>query len=861
MKKLIVIDGYSLLFRAYYATAYKGEDTILKTSFGLPINAIFTFANMVFPILSKLGKDDGIVVALDTGHKTKRHEIYKEYKANRTAVPESLTVQMPILREFLDSLNVFHYEETGYEGDDVAGSIAKQAQAQGIDVEVYSSDHDYLQLVDDHIIINLIKKGTKDIVPETMDNFYELNNFYPSQLADYKGLRGDSSDNLIGIPGVGDKTAILLLNEYKTLDNLYANIDAIKGKLKENLITYKDQGLLSRELAVIDINLALPFKMDSLLYKGYEFDKINSFIQKYELKSMVGKLGKLKEYKKVQEISLDFENPKYIQIPNCKNLENIKSLGIGANYDYDNYHKSKVEGFALFDGNDNFYITYLDAKKDEYFKKILENGSVIKFLYDYKALYYILKKINIHLSLPTFDLALAVYMLDSNQKTDIITCFHYFDTTISDKETDPITHCVDVAQKCFELEDNVIKMLKQKDLFELYNTVEIPLSKVLSDMEYEGFPLDKEILLSFKKEYEEKIASLQNAIFEMAGEEFNIASPTQLGPVLKRMLGIDDDKKLKTTSIDMLKHYDDNPFVALVLDYRKYNKLLSTYVLGLLDSVYSDGKIHCIFNQTTTTTGRLSCSEPNLQNITVRDEEGKYIRKAFYYKDENYVILSFDYSQIELRLLAHIANCPKLQQAFINNEDIHTSTAKYIFNKDSVTALERRKAKAVNFGIVYGISDYGLKEQIGVPLTEAKEIITRFYENYPEVRLYANNTIKNLEKYGYVKTIFNRIRYIPEIFDPDFHKREFAKRAATNVPIQGSAADLIKIAMIHIADLLKGYDSKMVLQIHDELIFKMNVNELESLMPKIKELMENVIKLNVPLKVDGGYAKDWYSVK
>lgn len=860
MKKLIIIDGYSLLFRAYYATAYKGEDTILRTTNGTPINAVFTFGNMLFPILQKLSKEDGIIVALDTGHKTKRHDEFIDYKANRTSPPESLKVQFPIIREFLDSLNIFHYEEIGYEADDIAGSVAKKAEKDGIDVEIYTSDHDYLQLVDDKITVNIIKKGIKDIIPETPKNFVEINGILPSQIPDFKGLRGDSSDNLPGIKGVGDKTANDLLNKYSSFDDIYDHINEIKGKLKDNLLCYKDQGIMCKHLAIIEQNVALPFETSSLMYKGYKPLIAKSFIDKYEMKSLTAKLVKIKEFED-NEMFISFNETSYEIIDTCINLENEKELGFAANFQNNDPHNSKIIGFSFYSKNQSYYIDFSKAIRDPSFKKIIESNSINKYVYEYKPLRYILRKNGILLSNPTFNITLAVYMLDSNIKVTPKTCFLYFGLQLPIQESDSVLFTTEIAKNSFLLKDKITAILKQKELFELFNNVELPLSKVLCDMEFEGFPIDKNFLLVLKKEYMQNISELEKTIHLLSGQDFNISSPSQVQQVLLKVLNL-NASELKDTSVDTLKHYEDNPLVSLILEYRKNSKMLSTYVIGLLDCINKeDNKIHCIFNQVATTTGRLSSSNPNLQNISVRDPDSKIIRKAFYYSDSNYTILSYDYSQIELRLLAHISNCQKLKEAFINGEDIHSATARHVFKTNDVTPLQRRKAKAVNFGIVYGISAYGLKEQVDCSLSEAKEIIDEFYKVYPEVSDYANNTIDFLKKHGYVKTIFNRVRYLPEIFDGDFHKREFAKRAAINVPIQGSAADLIKIAMIKIYDLLTNYDSKMVLQIHDELIFKMNVNEIDELAPKIKDIMENVIHLDVPLIVDGGHAKTWYDIK
>lgn len=863
MKKLVIIDGYSLLFRAYYATAYKGPENILKTSNGTPINAIVTFAYMVFHILQNLGKDDGICVALDTGHKTKRHEEFPQYKANRAAVPQYLIDQMPILREFLDSLNISRYEEIGYEADDVAGSLAKEAEKEGINVEIYTSDKDYLQLVGPKITVNLIKKGIKDTIPSTTSNFKELYKFNPEQLIDYKGLRGDSSDNLPGVSGIGEITAIDLLEKYNNIDGIYENIESITGKLKEKLVAGKDIAYLCRELATINTALAFPFEINSLTYKGYKFVDAQEFIKKYELKSFVTRLSKIKEFQtEVQESLFDFEDESAeIELKNLEILENCRDIAISLDYKYDNYHKTDWNGFGFFANNQSYYISKENALKCKVFKALMEDEKVNKYFYEYKPIRYILLKNGINISLPTFDLTLAIYMIDSNIKCDVVSAFRYFDKDIIEYDSNNKLHTLLVAKYLFNIKDKVLNLLEQKQLLNLFKEIELPLSRVLCDMEFEGFPVSKNVLNEFKTEYEQRIKVLEDKIHEMSGNyEFNIASTQQLAPVLAEVLNI-DKSKIKSTSVDFLKHYDDHPFVQLILEYRKYKKLLSTYVEGISSEIYEDGKLHCIFNQNLTSTGRLSCSEPNLQNITVRDEEGKLIRKAFFYESDDYYILSYDYSQIELRVLAHISNCEQLINAFNSGEDIHSATAKIIFDTNEVTSAQRRKAKTVNFGIVYGMSDFGLAEELGIDFKEARNIISSFYNSFPAIKEYQERTIKDLEKYKYVKTLFNRIRYIPEIDDANYRVREFAKRAGINVPIQGSAADLIKIAMIKIYDLLKNCKSKMISQIHDELIFKVHKDEINELAPKIKDIMEHVISLKVPLLVEGDYAKDWYSVK
>ena len=858
MNKLIIIDGYSLLFRAYYATAYKGEDTIMRTSDGTPINAIFTFANMVLPIVNTLKTGDSICVCLDTGKKTYRHDILDSYKGNRPPCPESLIIQMPILREFLDCFNISHLEIDGFEADDVAGTIAYRFKEFN-DVQIYTSDKDYLQLVTENVSINLMKKGMKEIQNVNVNNFEELYQMKPDQIRDFKGLCGDSSDNLKGIPGVGEKTAITLINKFETLENIYNRIDEVKGKLKENLIANKEQGELCKRLATINKNIEFNLQNEDLLFNGFDAIKVQSFIKKYEMKSLLSKVKSVKEEVIQINKQIDLE---YIEVEDLPK-NNEKYLGFAAILENskENYHIAQPIGFALYYNNKNYYISLKNAAKSQYFSSMLEDEEIRKCVYSSKDIYYILERFNFKISNIYIDLMLASYLTDSNKSDDLEATFKFYKKDIN-LDVDPILIGCQIAKYSYELKEYALLLLENAKADHLYFDIELPLAKVLASMEFEGFPISKEVLENFKITYESEIERLKTEIYKYSTTEFNISSPQQVAKFLFEELGLKSNKK-SSTSIDYLKYIvDEHPVVGLILEYRRYSKLLSTYVTGLLSNIHEDGKLHCIFNQGITTTGRLSSSEPNMQNITVRDSEGKEIRKAFFYKNSNlYKLLSFDYSQIELRVLASLSNCTKLIDAFNNGVDIHTLTAQQVFRTSEVTSSQRRQAKAVNFGIVYGISDYGLKEQLGVSLFEAKEIINRFYQAYPEIGEYLSNCVEFAEENGFAKTYFNRRRYLPQIYAKEYNTREFAKRAAMNAPIQGTAADIIKIVMVKISELLKDYDSKLILTIHDELIFKLNVNEADELVPSIKDIMENTIKMNVKFEVDGGVADNWYDIK
>ena len=865
MKKLIIIDGNSLLFRAFYAT-YNPNAPIMRAKDGTPTNAIFAFSNMLAKIISGFKKDEHLLVVFDTGKKTFRHQELDTYKANRKPLQEELKVQMPIARDLLNSMGVFTYELDGFEGDDIAGTAAKIAQKDGFEVNIYTSDKDFLQLIDDHIKVNLIKRGLSDIKVMDSDALWEDFSLKPYQIPDFKGLMGDPSDNLKGIPGVGQKTAIKLIQQYDTLENIILNAPNQNGKIYDLIIENQESGKLCKHLAQIKTDIDLPFAIEDTLYKGFEFDKLSEFCKKYDLKSLMNKIGTKYVIKKEKA------NFTYQMVHKLGQIAN-KTIGLALNFDEDDYFNSSILGIAISDGENAYYLDIADAKNDNYLLDILKDPSICKCCYDYKAIKVALSRINIDLATNYFDMLIAAYIIDPSLNNNIDSIFNYFSISLTQKDVEVSLFYDDqntikrIAEMAYYLVNNattIEKQLRDNNLFDLYSSIELPLANVLADMEIEGFPLDVAKLNEIGEVFYAKQKEYENKIYEIAGEKFNIASPKQVGELLTRLGVFNSDKKI-STSVEVLKKFThSHPIVPLILEYRKYSKLTSTYIDGLAVHVHNDGKLHPRFNQALTSTGRLSSSNPNLQNISVRDEEGKLIRKAFYYPNEETYILSFDYSQVELRVLAGLSNCEKLISAFNNDDDIHEATAKLVFHKNEVTSADRRKAKAVNFGIVYGISDWGLAEQLDIPASEAKEIIKSFYESYPEIRLFMMNIIQNAEQLGYVKTVFGRIRYLREMHDSNYQVHEFAKRAATNAPIQGTAADLIKIAMINIDKMLKSnnLETRLVLQIHDELIFKVPQKELEFVANKIKSIMENVYPdFPVKLKVDGSYAKSWYDAK
>ena len=864
MSKIIVIDGNSLLFRAFYATYYDPSN-IMRTKSGQATNAIFAFSNMITSLLTNLKKGDGIFVGFDAGKHTFRHQEYKDYKANRPELPKDLITQFPIARELLDKLNIVHYECDNLEADDICGIIANKAQKEGYKVYIYTSDKDYLQLINENITIELIKKGLKDIKEMTPQTFKEEWGFEPIQITDYKGLRGDDSDNLKGIPGVGDKTAKQLISQFGDLESIIQNADT-KTKVGRNIIEFQDNGRMCKHLAIIAKDQEIPIEVNETIYNGYKFNSVSEFANKYEFKSLVSKLPKLFKQEEKHNEKVDF-----CEVFDSNSIDFDDKIGIDVDIENVNYHDAVFNGLAFTTSSKTYYISKANLLKDEKLLSILKNPDIKKFAFDFKKVRYVLAKNNIEVNGLFFDLILASYLIDSSIKNDIESVLNYYSIDISYATTknllfDDSTKQISIATSFYSigLFEEIKEKLLARNQYELLVNIEQPLTIVLCDMELEGFPLDKETLLSFKTIYQEKLDILTKEIHLLAGEEFNINSPKQVSHILFEKLNLKSNRK-GSTSVEFLEMIkNEHPIISKILEYRKYAKIISTYVDGLIPFIHDDGKVHSTFNQALTTTGRLSSSEPNLQNISTRDEEGKQIRKAFFYKDPTLSILSLDYSQIELRILAHLSDAKSMIEFFNNDEDVHASTAIKIFNLDrEPTSAERRRAKTVNFGIVYGISDYGLSEQLDCPISEAKEIIKNFYQAFPEIKKFLNHLIDDATEKGYAETMFHRRRYLPELQSSQYQVREFAKRAAMNAPIQGSAADLMKVSMIQVYNAIKekGFKSKIVSQIHDELIFKVYEDEKEEFYKTVKEIMENSVKLKVKLKVDGGYARDWFSAK
>ncbi len=866
MPRLIIIDGNSLLFRAYYATAYPGVE-IMRSHDGTPTNAIFAFSSMINKILSTLNEGESIFVAFDTGKPTFRKSQLESYKANRKPAPEDLVVQFPMSRDFLKRLGIFQYEQEGYEGDDIAGTVAKLAESKGYDVEIYTSDRDFLQLVTDKITVNIIKKGMSDVAAMTPSKVLEEWGFEPLKIIDYKGLRGDSSDNLPGIPGVGEKTATKLIQTYGDFDNIVAHADEIGGKVGQAIKDNQEIGRISRDLAIIQPDVELPFKIEDLVYPGYDFNAVNEFCQKYDLKSVVNKIQPKWKIK-----SLNTQDIKYEKVNSFKDINLEDSIGIAVDFEDDNYTDSDIFGIAISSNKKQYYIDIESAKNDKKLLDVLANKDIKKYSYDYKAIKVGLNRVGIKVDGNYFDLLIAAYLIDSSAKNNLELVLNLFGVDFAAESQDEMSlfsneNPQKTAQTAFfakELYSKAMNELNKNNAMDLYNNLEIPLTTTLADIEIEGFPLDATVLDSYGDVFKQKANTIAEEIYDLAGEKFNIASPKQIGEILFNKLGLEGNKKM-STNVDVLKELEDkHPIVPKILEYRKYFKLITTYVEGLKVHIKPDGKIHAKFNQALTSTGRLSSSEPNLQNISTRDEESKEIRRAFYYKDKDYSILSLDYSQIELRVLASLSGCKELKRIFESGEDIHSATAKKVFNlQEEPTSAQRRKAKTVNFGIVYGISDWGLADQLGISNKEAKQLIENFYASFPEISIFFQTIIANATTDGYVSTLLGRRRYLRELHDSNYQVREYAKRAAMNAPVQGTAADLIKIAMVKVDQALKegNYKSKLVCQIHDELILKVHKDEKDSVYNLVKNTMENALKIDVPLEVDGGFGNSWYEAK
>ena len=861
MKNLLLIDGNSMLFRAYYATVY---GRMMKTSNGVPTNAVYGFVTMIQKAFDMI-QPDMVLVAWDSGKPTFRHETFKEYKGTRKSLDQELIVQFPIAREFLDAYGLKRYECDGIEADDIIGSVARQHPE--VNIHILSSDRDLLQLIDPTTDVYLMKKGISEM--EVMDEarLKETMGIVPSQIIDLKALMGDTADNIPGVKGVGEKTALKLLDQYHTVDAVYEHIDEIKGKLKEKLETDKEKAFLSKYLATIKTDEIIPIPVEDMILHEPD-EALHDFFVKYEMNTFAKNTRKTEEVKEEGTYEIKHQISKQLLVDDSV---------IYADYDNENYYDAELYGFAISQNHKTEYITLEDAKQDEAFLAYLQSDHRF-VVYDAKNFYHSCHKHQILVSDINFDVMIAAFLIDGTiSDYDKLSEKYHFDCTttkedVYGKKGKPkfvefdiqTNYAMKQASQLFDLVASLKEELDTMKMNDLFYQIEMPLTKVLYAMELEGVCCDSNTLDQIAKDTEAKIQALSEEIYKMANMEFNINSPKQLATVLYDELGLKAGKKRSTAADVLEKLVHAHPIIPLLLEHRKYQKIYSTYAVGLAKHILPDGKIHTIFNQVQTQTGRLSSSEPNLQNISVRNEEGKEIRKAFV-ASEDHILLSADYSQIELRMLAHMANEEQMIDAFNHGIDIHTKTAMQIFDvdHDDVGANMRRSAKTVNFGIVYGQSDFGLSEQLGITRKEAHNFIEKYFESYPKIKTFMDETIHSCEELGYVCTLYNRRRYIKEINDKNYMMREFGKRAAMNAPIQGSAADLIKMAMIRVYDTMQKehMKSKMILQIHDELIFDVCNDELEKMKQIVEEGMQTVVKLKVPLIAEACLGKTWYDAK
>ncbi len=870
MKKLILIDGSNLMFRAYYGTAYSGN--LMQNSKGQYTNAIFGFVNMMNSIL----KEDftHILVAFDKGKKTFRHDKLETYKAGRAKMPDEFRSQIDLIKKSLDVLGVKQREIALIEADDIIGTYAKVYYDQFDEIEVLSNDKDMLQLINDKVTVRAAKKG-KNVIYDT-PYLNETLGLAPNQIIDLKGLMGDASDNLPGIPGVGEKTAVKLLKQYETLEGVLEHKSEIKGKLGERINEFYKDAILCKEIATIKVDVPIEYKLDEVKYNGVVEEEMLEFFKELELHSLIKKFNKktnviLKqlEYEIIDDVyKLD------------KILINDSFLVLETFNPY--YHEATTLGFGLVNKHGNFFIPYDIVHQSLSMQMYLSDESIKKNVFNAKLMEVVLKRDGYELKGVDFDLLLAAYILNpNNTKEDfrvIVSKFEYDDVSYLEEvyqkgakysipSIDKYSlYAVKKAKAIKELKKGLIKELKENDQYDLFYDIELPLTSVLASMESDGINVDMDLLHKLNYENKEKIDKLILEIHELAGLEFNVSSPKQLGEVLFDKLQLPYAKKTKTgysTNVDILnKLRHHHPIIEKIMSFRTLSKLYSTYIVGLENSVLSDGKIHTIYRQAFTSTGRLSSVEPNLQNIPIRYPEGKEIRKVFIPKKGN-LLLASDYSQIELRVLADMANEETLIKAFKNNEDIHTMTAKLIFDKDEITSLERRQAKAVNFGIIYGQSAWGLSEEININPKDAERFIKKYYEKFDGIKKFMDKVVSDTKRLGYAETIYKRRRYIPELNSSVYMQRESGKRNAMNAPIQGSAADIIKIAMIKVYEEMNKLKvkSRMLLQIHDELVFEVDKDEVDLMEKLVVEVMENCVQLKVPLKVDESMGRNLLETK
>ena len=876
MNKLVLIDGNSLSFRAFYALP------LLSNHAGIHTNAVYGFAMLLEKII-KEEKPNHFLVAFDAGKTTFRHSKYSEYKGGRQKTPPELSEQFPYIRQLLDAYHIKRYELDNYEADDIIGTLSRQADEADFETIIITGDRDLTQLATDNVTIYYTKKGVTDVdhyTPEFIAEKYQ--GLVPKQIIDMKGLMGDTSDNIPGVAGVGEKTAIKLLNQFESVEGVYEHIEEVTAKkLKEKLINSKADALMSKDLATINVHSPIEVSLEDtkLTLQDDTAEKIELF-KKLEFKQLLADIDTSSNNEEVIdktfEIEQDFQNVDF---------NDLNEAVIHFELEGTNYLKDAILKFGFYTNHQHVVINADDVKNYKNLVRWLEDKNTTKIVYDAKKTYVSAHRLGINIENIEFDVMLASYIIDPSRSIDdvksVVSLYgqNYVKDNITvfgkgkkhhiPEESILNEHIASVTEAISAVTPIMKSQLEDYNQIELLKDLELPLARILSEMEEIGIYTDINDLKEMEFEIQKKLDVLISNIHESAGEAFNINSPKQLGVVLFETLQLPVIKKTKTgysTAVDVLeKLQGEHPIIDDILEYRQLSKLQSTYVEGLQKVISKDHRIHTRFNQTLAQTGRLSSVDPNLQNIPIRLEEGRKIRKAFKPTSKDSVILSADYSQIELRVLAHITQDESLKHAFINGHDIHTATAMKVFNveSDQVDSLMRRQAKAVNFGIVYGISDYGLSQSLGITRKKAKAFIDDYLASFPGVKQYMSDIVKDAKAQGYVETLLHRRRYIPDITSRNFNLRSFAERTAMNTPIQGSAADIIKLAMVKFSEKIKEtkYHAKLLLQVHDELIFEIPKSEVEDFSKFVEEIMEQALVLDVPLKVDFNYGATWYDAK
>ena len=874
--KLLLIDGSSVAFRAFFALYHQIDR--FKSPTGLHTNAIYGFHLMLDHMMKRI-EPTHILVAFDAGKTTFRTEMFADYKAGRAKTPDEFREQFPFIRQMLDAMGIKHYELSQYEADDIIGTLDKMAERTDIpfDVTIVSGDKDLIQLTDENTVVEISKKGVAEFEEFTPAYLMEKMGITPTQFIDLKALMGDKSDNIPGVTKIGEKTGLKLLTEFGSLEGIYEHIDSMKAsKMKENLIADKEKAFLSRTLATIDTQAPIEIGLDDIVYQGPRIEELGQFYDDMGFKQLRAQLGTTNTQ---EEEVLDFQIVSEVSSAMFKKDQFFYFEILG-----ENYHREEVVGLAWGD-KDGIYVGGPELLDSPVLKDFLEHQPIKT--YDFKRGKVLLARKGIDLLPATFDSRLAKYLLSTVDDNALTTIAHLYGQTslIPDEaiygkgaklalpERDVFfPHLARKVQVLLETEAPMLAKLEENQQSDLLFEMELPLANVLAKMEIAGIKVKVETLKAMQAENEVLIEQLTKEIYELAGQEFNINSPKQLGTILFEDMGLplEYTKKTKTgysTAVDVLERLAPiAPIVSKILDYRQITKLQSTYVIGLQDAILEDGKIHTRYVQDLTQTGRLSSTDPNLQNIPVRLEQGRLIRKAFVPSLENSVLLASDYSQIELRVLAHISQDQHLIEAFQQGADIHTSTAMRVFGiekAEDVTPNDRRNAKAVNFGVVYGISDFGLSNNLGISRKEAKNYIDTYFERFPGIKDYMETIVREARDKGYVETLYKRRRELPDINSRNFNVRNFAERTAINSPIQGSAADILKVAMINLDKALTdaGLSTRMLLQVHDEIVLEVPMAELETVKAMVKETMESAIQLSVPLIADENEGETWYEAK